>query len=397
MLSLIHSPAAGQHIVIGLLKNEEPHGIVDAWVRVSLHKMDGELIAEQLVPLLVKHVSAGAVVPFRAVFADVERANKAEARIASFPPGAFEPGMLAISFAGGSFTAEGRYALLGWISNQGNSAAEIHQLILMALNEENAPQEIVIVRDRLSSIFPAQAIPFLAIFEQIPEPTRLLSFIDTIANSGIDPAPLSLVQPVGVTFDPQGNILVTGTIKNESSHSHWVYGLVVLTLQDEILSVAELHPPSPFGPGETRAFGGMDFPEWASRLAAANGHREDISAEFLFDPLASAPTNIQTRPLDFEITGLETTGSMLFLRGTIYNNAQFPISQPSIHAELRSVDNIAHSANWHVLPQRLEPRQSASFLLPLRIPEGINLAMMEVDIRAMGLLDESSFPGFFEP
>lgn len=396
-LTLIHQPSSGQYTVIGLLKNNSPLSVVDVSVRVSLRNNAGEVVAEQLIPLLMRHVSPGEDAPFQAAFPDSEQVNTAEAHIMVLPRGAFERAPLTISILGPPSKNGGQYTVLGRLSNPGITPAKIHQLVLMATDLSGAPQELIVLNDRLSIILPEETIPFLATFEQSPNLSHLSSYIDATITSKPSPVPLIMVQPPRVTFDSQGNILVIGAIKNQASLPYWLSGLILLKHGDEILSLATLRPPSPLGPGETRSFGIIEFPGWIARLATMGRNREDLTAEFLIDPLTSMLSNMQTRQLDLEVTGLENTGSTFIIRGSIYNPTLFTITQPAVHAEFRSVDAITQSANWLILQDRLDSHQSASFLLPLRLPGEIDLSMMEMDIRAMGLIDAADFPAGLEP
>jgi hypothetical protein len=396
-LTLIHQTLIGQYTVIGLLKNNSPYGIVDVSLRVSLKNEAGEVVAEQFIPLLMKHVSPGEVAPFQAAFPDDLQGSATEAQIIALSLGVFERAPLTISVPDPPLLDGRQYTILGWLSNPGNSPVEIHRLVLISADPDWIPQELIVVSDRISMILPAESAPFLATFDHSPDLSHLAAYLDATIAPKPSPVPLVLVQGLRVAFDRQGNILVIGAIQNQSSLPYWLSGLVLLTLDEEVLSLATLHPPSPIGPGETRALGLTEFPGWTARLAALGRNRDDLSAELLMDPISSLASSIQIQQMDLEVTGLENTGSAILIRGSIYNPSQFTISQPSIQAEVRSIDGSVQSANWLLLQERLEAHQSSSFLLPIRLPSGIDLSMMEMDVRAMGIVDSPGFPAGLEP
>jgi hypothetical protein len=171
--------------------------------------------------------------------------------------------------------------------------------------------------------------------------------------------------------------------------TRWVSATVALLNQEHIISLASLTSPSPLGSGETRAFGLTNFPGWRERLNELNGQIEDLTVEVFYDPLGCIEFDGQVVPLHLEITGFESTGSTLFIRGSAYNPSPHSLSNPGIQADIRTTDGVLQTSNSRILDEEIASDQSISFTLALRLPNGIELPQMEIDVTATAILEVS--------
>jgi hypothetical protein len=153
-----------------------------------------------------------------------------------------------------------------------------------------------------------------------------------------------------------------------------------------------LYSPIPLSGGEARAFSLTEFPGWQDQLSDSDLDVDQIETEFYCDALASSEFKGQIFNLTSEITGFETTGSTLIIRGSITNRTSQTFPSSVIQADLRTIDGYIEASNWIHIQETLKPGERTDFVLPVRVPAGTNIPNLEIDVRAIAVLEESNLP-----
>jgi len=354
-------------------------------IMVSLFNDDDTLIAQQVIPAALHHLASGESSPFIARFTESNLPTRAEAEIVSYQTSIFTRGELEINDLIATPTEDGGLAILGRLTNQSEMSLAIHRLGLMAVGPEANLLDITASSVHLSALEPAESSPFLAVLLSDPGEADLVPYYDATAT--IHPTYPSLTLPQGpsLKFTAQGNPFVVGEIHNPDDQPRWATFLVELKLNDETLGIASIAPPTPLGPGENRVFAVASFPGLRSKLAGQATQSDDMRAEVIYDPRASIPSNVIFLPLNLNISLYETIGSSLIVRGTVSNMGPEAVQSAIVYAAMRSTSGEPLTAGWLVAADTLVAGESATFTLPLMLPQGADPAMSEYDFQATGL------------
>ncbi|OGO16264.1 MAG: hypothetical protein A2Z14_08000 [Chloroflexi bacterium RBG_16_48_8] len=380
--------------VLGFLINNTTEAVTQVKIRITLHISSEVTPIWKGIDLPYKHVRPSEKVPFLIHFPDTLLPESVVLEVINFQISGYEDAQLEVQFTGRTFTPEGEHLLLGWITNPDNHPTQIHHFHLLVGYSADEPAAMVAASIYPSSILPHQRAPFLIKLDedQEQETGSFYPFLDATALSDLVEPSFSFPQYPEAILDPQGNLLIRGIIQNPDKISRWASASVVLLYQDQILSLALLNPPSPLGPGESRAFGLTDFPGWKTRLDELNGQLEDFYVEVFYDPLGCLEFKGQILPLAIEVTGFESTGSTLFIKGITTNPSSHLLSLPAIRAEIRTTNGKLQTSNWTILDETLAQGQSKDFLLAIRLPKGLKLSEMEIDLTGTAILEKSDLP-----
>jgi len=378
--------------ILGQVRNEMDEAASHIKIRVTLSGDSEPPLAQKERILPVQHLQPGETFPFELPFPDVLQADHVDIDIIDFQISANNDVELEIEFSATSTTEDGKYVILGWISNNLNISVEIFNFLLLTADSEGSAYSLVMPNFHTSSLLPSEKVPFLAILDQDPSALSITPFLDAIEVQNLGAAPFSFPQKAELTQDSQGNLLLRGMIKNNDSLTRWVSCIVALRYQDRLISLTQMIPPSPLSAGENRAFGLSWFPGWKTQLSELGGEVEKIDVEVFCDSRASSEFKGQIFSLNSEITGFESTGSSLIIKGKVSNLTSHSLSYAAVQADLRSIDGFIQTSNWIILDKSIEPEGSIPFVLAVRLPEGIILSQMEIDVRAIAILEESNLP-----
>ena len=380
--------------IIGFFTNNTTEAVTQVEIRATLHFQSEGTPVWKEVSLPYQQVLPSDSVPFKVQFPDQLPPEDVVLEVVNFQESGLEDATLELEITGRTHTPEDEIVLYGWITNPENNPVQIHHFHLLAGYSLEEPTAFISASIYPSSVPPHQRRPFLFTLgkEQDQQSISLHPFIDaTIALEWME-TPFSLPQYPEITFDPHGNLLLRGIIHNTDEISRWVSAEIVLLYQDQIVSLAPLNPPFPLGPGESRAFGLTNFPGWRTRLDELGGHPDDISIEIFYDPLGCGEFEGQVLNLMVEIAGYESTGSTLLIKGSASNPSSHTLSLPSIQAEIRSTGGKLQTSNWTLLEKTITQGQSIPFVLALRLPTGLKLPEMEIDVTGIGILEEGFLP-----
>jgi hypothetical protein len=237
----------------------------------------------------------------------------------------------------------------------------------------------------LSTLNPGEKTPFLAIMEADPGEVEFNPYIDVTTTLKPEENVFSTPEPPKVLLTEQGAPLVVGSVRNDDNRSRWSALLLILKLEEEIVTVAPVRPPIPLQPGESLVYAISDFPGLRAQLARHESHADALSAEIVADPLASQPTNRITVPMELRITHFEPIGSSLILKGVISNSGEIDVESVTILVAIRSTSGELLTAGWSTIAQTLAINETLDFILPLSLPQGADPAMSEYDLRVLGL------------
>jgi hypothetical protein len=180
----------------------------------------------------------------------------------------------------------------------------------------------------------------------------------------------------------QGRGFVTGEIRNPGALPVLPEVAVALWSQGELVGLEILRSAVPLPPGETLAFGAETFPSLSERLERLGVAPQDVVPSAIVSGSA-ASVSTEAR-LDIAILYFETIGSRVYLEGTLTRTGEQPLAGAEIHGALRSVDGELQSAAWMPIAPG-SPGTPVPFRLDLPLPAGIDAALSEIDLRAIGL------------
>jgi hypothetical protein len=380
--------------VIGFFMNNTTEAVTQVEIRATLYFHSERTPVWKEVSLPYQHVLPAERVPFLVQFPGQPPPKSIIMEVVSFQVSGLKDATLGVEFTGRIHTPEDEIILYGWITNPDNDPVQIHHFHLLAGYSLEEPTAFISSSIYPFSIPPHQRSPFLFTLgnEQVQQSISFHPFIDaTIIPEWTEP-PFSLPQYPEITSDPQGNLLLRGIIHNTGEVSRWVSAEVAMLYQGQIVSLIRLNPPFPLGPGESRGFGLTNFPGWRTRLDELGGHPDDISIEFFYDPLGCSEFEGQVLHLTVEITGFESTGSTLLIKGSASNPSSRTLSLPSIQAEIRSTAGRLQTSSWNLLEKTITQGQSIPFVLGVRLPEGVKLSEMEIDVTGTAVYEEGFLP-----
>ncbi len=153
-----------------------------------------------------------------------------------------------------------------------------------------------------------------------------------------------------------------------------------------LLAVTQLRPPLPLQAGETLAFSAGEFYGLEQRILRALSREEELDIEVYLQAASTPPT--ERVALSIQVIGFETVGSSLFLQGTLEDAGDSALRWPTIFATLRSTSGELLAAGWITPVEQLESGEALAFVLPIRLPEGVDPAAAEFDLRGFALMVE---------
>jgi hypothetical protein len=376
----------GDHYVIGILENQSGRQIESISIRVSIFDKDETLLSEQVVPPFLTRLNPKAASPFKAYFANVGEAASVTAHIDAFQPTVYPEAKLEIGDLTTFPTIDGGVAVLGMAENPNATSMVIDALGLLVVDPQGDPLDLLPYSAGLSIIGPGDRVPFLVLLSEGPGDVEFLPYYCVTPTRAKLGASLIVSTPPEVLFTDQGTPLIIGTITNEDDRSFMMEFLVVVRIEDEILTIASIRPSLPLRPGESRPYAFTDFPGLASQLVRHEAQITELTAEILIDQHASRPSDRTLVQLDVQVTQYEPIGSSLFIKGIIFNPHEKGVESATVLAAVLSTAGELLTAGWTELHEILPANESRDFVLHLSLPQSADPAMNEYDLQAIGLL-----------
>jgi len=384
-LSVLPGGTLGDWTVIGLLENQSGQQLTAISVEISVLDATDTLLNTQNIPIFLSHLGPGETSPFKVHFLDVGIVTTANAKIFAHETTSFGRAQVRVEDLSSVPTGDGRLAILGMVVNSSSKHVIIHNLGILGVDSDSHLVDFTSSATVLSTLDPGEKTPFLAIMEADPGKVEFSPYIDATTTLKPEENVFSTPEPPKVLLTEQGAPLVVGSIRNDDNRSRWAALLLILKLEEQIVTVAPVRPPIPLQPGESLAYAISDFPGLMAQLARCASHAGTLSAEIIADPLASQPTDRITVPMELRITHFEPIGSSLILKGVISNSGEIDVESVTVLVAVRSTSGELLTAGWSTIAQTLAINDTLEFILPLSLPQGVDPAMSEYDLQVVGL------------
>ena len=371
---------------MGLLDNRSSIGLTSISLKVALLDSAGKTVAEQLTPLALPHLAPDESGPFAAEFPPLPSAASAKASLAEYETGQFSRGHVSIDHLDAAPSADGGLTILGRVNNLGEQPVAVPAVAVVARDGRG---QILGVAPRvagLSFLRPGESATFLASMPVDPGTAEFTAYVDalaTVAPAGFA-APALVGQP-RLLWTSQGLPIVVGAVRNQSSQVRRASIVVSLTWKGDVIGLANVTPPLPLEPDETRPFAQGSFYGLTERLRQRGASARDLEVSAQVDPLLSSASSRAPIPLKVEVQGFEAIGGSVILKGSATNTTATSVTSASAFAALRSTKGVVITAGWAVVAETLPPGGHAAFTLDLPLPEGSDLAMAEADVQAAGI------------
>jgi hypothetical protein len=376
----------GGYYVIGTLENQSQEQIDSISIHISISDKAGKLISEQVIQPFLARLNPKAISPFKATFPIASEAASVSAEIITYQPTEYKEVTMEIDDLKTISTIDGGMAILGLLENTNATSLVIDALGLLAVDSQGDPIDLFPYTAGLSLLGPGERVPFLALSSQDPGEVDLVPYYSATLTRGERSAPLTISTPPKVLITEQGAPLILGTITNENNRPFETAFLIILRIEEEILTITSIKPLLPLRPGETRPYAITDFPGLTDQLAKHESRIEELTAEILIDPYASRPSNRNLVQLDVQIIQFEPIGSSLFIKGEIFNPQEMGVESATVLAAVRLTSGELLTAGWTYLLEILPGNDSREFVLHLSLPQGADPSMNEYDVQAFGLL-----------
>lgn len=374
------------YYVIGTLENQSQEHIDSISIHIKILDTEEELVSEQIIQPFLTRLNPKEISPFKATFPTVHEAASVSAEIINYQTVEFEEVTLEIDDLQTISTREGGMAILGLLENPNARSMAIETFGILVVDPQGNPIDLLPYTAGLSWLGPGERAPFLALSFQDPGEVDLVPYYNATLTRAVRSAPLTISTPPKVLITEQRTPLILGTITNTHNRPYNVTFLIILRIEEEILTITSVNPVLPLRPGESRPYAITDFPGLTAQLAKHESWTGELTAEILVDPYASRPSTRDIVQLDIQITQYEPIGSSLFIKGEIFNPQETEVESATVLAAVRSTGGELLTAGWIHLLEILPGYGSRDFVLHLSLPQGADLAMNEYDVQAFGLL-----------
>ncbi len=376
-----HEPGLWQ--VFGLLRNDSSIPLADMAIQVTIeYAVDDPPIAIVVPPLLAR-LGPGEESPFVGVIEHDEEPSGARAALLEYTQIDLERAQLDLQIL--DIVSEGNHTLLlGEVGNESRREVEIAGLSAWALDSSG---ELIVAAPALiyPQSLPAEGhAPFLArISGTLDEPEWIVS-VDAVRAEPTEEMNIPIVNGPFLRADSQGAPFLVGELRNDSRSAASLSLILSIRRSDRLLALAELHPPLPLQAGEALAFSVGEFYGLETRIPTALADEEDLDIQTY---IHAGPALPEARvPLSLQIEGIETVGSSIFFRGTMEGPGEAALRRPTVFATLRSTGGELLTAGWATPAEQLEAGEVLPFVLPLRLPQGVEPSAAEFDLRGFALL-----------
>ena len=373
--------AAGMQVV-GLARNDSSLPLRDVSVAIDLLDADGASLGSITAPLLLSTLQPSAISPFRAPVPEGLAPASTRVRLESFRAGASVPINVALKSASMAPSPDGT-RLLGLVRNEGTQALQIREMAVVWRNRGGSLAGADLATVPQAPMLPDASLPWTALapgaadggeIDIFTAATALRPSTEVQLEASVDPAWRQTAQ---------GRGFVTGEIRNVSTIPLLPAVAVTLWSQGELVGLEILRSAVPLPPGETLAYGAETFPSLDERLQRLGVGPQDVVPSVIVSGSAAPGSSAPAR-LDITILHYEAIGSRVYLGGTLTRAGEQPLASAEIHVALRSVDGELQSAAWIPMAPG-SPGAPVPFRLDLPLPSGVDPALSEIDLRAVGL------------
>ncbi len=284
----------------------------------------------------------------------------------------------------------GETVILGRITNPSFSQAKLFDLSVLMLDENQEPIGYANLMASATRISPRESSPFIALADGYFEPDDLVFFAEMVIDTSPPEPDLQFLELPSLQFTEQGMPFFLGSLHNPSSDWVWASGLLILESEDELVGIAPINPPLPLQPGGIHPFSIQHFWGISPEIIASEDAMRTLNVHSSVEGFATLPPDETISQLELSISQYEVIGSLVFLRGVIFNPDDSLIREPSIYATMRNKEGLILSAGWETPVELLEAGEASEFGLSLLLPRGVDPAMVEFDMIAFGLVTDEN-------
>jgi hypothetical protein len=386
-------PTPGEWQVLGFVENQSDSPIGQVRLRVSLMDAAGEVIESQSASSLMSNLLPGEFSPFSVSFDSAVAPAGAQVEISSQEPanGSTIDGQesdqrpeLVSELKEFFVTASGELAIMGLITNPGNTHIALDSLGFLGRAPDDSVKSIAVMQFGPAQLAPGETAPFLALAPENPGAVQWIPFHDGLVAEPPRSSSMEIRGEPELHLTAQGAPFVVGTLMNTGQVAA---GSVLISLFDgnRLIGLWEVKTPRPLEVGEQLPFVAFGFPGISPRIDP--GDPEAIRVEARVEQSApDAARELIDLPVD--VSTFLSVGSAIFIRGTIHNPMAFDVDAATVYAEVRSSTGELVTAGWSA-PENLVAGASVDFVLDLPIPVGMDATLSEYDLRAIGLRAES--------
>ncbi|OGT27403.1 MAG: hypothetical protein A2Z17_04290 [Gammaproteobacteria bacterium RBG_16_66_13] len=353
-------------------------------LEVSLVDKSGAARATDVVPALTPYLLRSSEAFFAARFPDGSSGTDLRVKVVSSRPAPQAIETLVGSIVVTAWLPGGGLSLVGWLENTSRRPIAPTGLVVVGLDVEGLPRASAEGAFMPPVIRPGELLPFRS---DVLRPDQVHEWM--ILAHGLPPVyprpeTVTLDGELAVRQDPQGRPFAVGRIVNGSETPRSARVGILVTMEDEWLSLGVFETLTSLPPRSTLPFVIDDFPGLEERLAAGEADWDDLNVEAFVNEIESDAAVIQ---LETEITAYEVIGSRLYLRGQIRNEGASTIAAAAVVAGVLGDGGELLTAGWAAPAERLVPGSQADFLLVMPVPKGADLTLAEYDVRAFGVAD----------
>ncbi len=383
----LYSPSLGHWELIGVVFNEEPFAIDNVRIEIEIPGTEStpdKTYSGSTVPAVIQP-SGEAVfnIPLPGVTTErvIEPVYMGEMAVSDSPI------RVDVQINEWRSLPDGRLQGLGMIKNFGEHLLNVHSIQLLLYNDEGTPLALAGGDHFKAALAPQGSNPFSATFETTNRPDSYKAFID--ANPELLPPnpPLKLAGTSQREKSGLEGFYYLGAIENEGVTPWWVVLDINYSIQGKILGLDSIEYPFPINPGEQEEFvldPARVLPP--SILETLNFDALDIDVQI--DQWKSLPILTPWKTIPVSISQFERIGSRLYLRGTVINNRESVLSESLVHLRVLDVYGRVRALGWKILPETLDPDTQRTFDLDFRLPDDIDLNLVEFDLRAYASEEE---------
>ena len=378
---MVSGPKGAGMQVVGLARNDSSLPLRDVLLAVDLLAADGASLGSITTPILLSTLQPGTLSPFHAAVPAGLTPASTRVTLEGFRVGVRVPIEVALESVSMAPSPDGPQ-LLGLVRNEDAQALHIRELAVVWRTTGGSLAGAELAAIPQAPVPPDGSVPWTAL-----APGAVVgSEIDVYANAAVIRSGGDVQLEVSV--DPawrqtaQGQGFVTGEIRNVSTVPVLPAVAVTLRARGELVGLEILQSGVPLPPGETLAFAAEKFPSLDERLERLGVGTQDVLPSLILSGSA-APASAEPR-LDITILHYEAIGSRVYLEGTLTRTGEKLLAGAEIHVALRSVEGELQSAAWTPIAPG-SPGAPVPFRLDLPLPSGIDPALSEIDLRAIGL------------
>jgi hypothetical protein len=279
--------------------------------------------------------------------------------------------------------ADGRIRGIGMIENLGDHLLKVQSIDLLLYDGDGQILGVARSENLQATLPPLSKNAFSVSYDGSHKPATWETFIDASPELLPPPSPLILGEDLRRESTHQGGYYYLGQVRNEGVTPWWVVLDIIYSLGDEILGLDTWMSPLPVHPDEIFTF----IIDPAQSLDAEMISRLDpdlLEVQVEINPWNTLPTIIEWAPVIVTIEQFEEIGSHLYLRGRITNITDSVLSQSVIILHILDVQGRIRSIGWASQGETLASGDSMDFDMDLLVPQGLDMNLVEFDLRAYG-------------